>query len=80
MTTHPPDMKVRLSTDLRRKVEAAARANNRTLNAEIVSRLEQTFAPDDSLERRVRVLEQDYVSAEEFADFKLLVEATYRRK
>ncbi|WP_245262086.1 Arc family DNA-binding protein [Mesorhizobium sp. WSM3626] len=37
-------MKVRLSAELRRKVEEAARLNNRTLNAEIVSRLEWGFA------------------------------------
>jgi hypothetical protein len=36
-------MKVRLSAELRRQVEAAARANNRTLNSEIVSRLERSF-------------------------------------
>lgn len=37
-------MKVRLSSALRRQVEDAARANNRTLNSEIVFRLEQSFA------------------------------------
>lgn len=75
-------MKVRLSAELRRQVEEAARTNNRTLNAEIVSRLEMSFAkpPDVPMEQRVRALEKDYVSMEEFADFKLLVEATYRRK
>lgn len=42
----PPDMKVRLSSALRRQVEEAARTNNRTLNSEIVSRLERTFRED----------------------------------
>jgi len=36
-------MKVRLSADLRQKIEGAARQNNRTLNAEIVARLERSF-------------------------------------
>ncbi|WP_120276986.1 Arc family DNA-binding protein [Rhizobium sp. AG855] len=43
MTQNPPDMKIRLSADLRRQVEAAAKQNNRTLNSEIVSRLEASF-------------------------------------
>lgn len=82
MTTNPPDMKVRLSAELRKQVEEAARTNNRTLNAEIVSRLEISFRDEGNpaTEKRIRTLEKDYVSQEEFADFKLLVEATYRRK
>jgi hypothetical protein len=39
----PPDMKIRLSADLRRRIETAARNNNRTMNAEIGARLEQSF-------------------------------------
>lgn len=37
-------------------------------------------APDAPMEQRMRALEKDYVSQYEFADFKLLVEATYRRQ
>lgn len=37
-------MKVRLSAELRKQVEEAARTSNRTLNSEIVSRLERSFA------------------------------------
>jgi hypothetical protein len=40
---NPPDMKVRLSADLRQKIEFSARDNNRTMNAEIGARLEQSF-------------------------------------
>lgn len=36
-------MKVRLSADLRRKISDAAQENNRTLNSEIVFRLEASF-------------------------------------
>jgi len=43
MDKTPPDMKVRLSADLRRKVEEAAKLNNRTLNSEIAFRLETSF-------------------------------------
>ena len=63
-----PDMKVRLSAVLRRKIEAAARANNRTMNGEIGARLDQSFreevravspvqSPD--LEERLATLEGD---------------------
>jgi hypothetical protein len=38
-----PDMKVRLSADLRQKIEGASGRNNRTMNSEIVARLEQSF-------------------------------------
>lgn len=36
-------MKVRLSADLRRKIADAAQENNRTLNSEIVFRLDASF-------------------------------------
>jgi hypothetical protein len=74
MTLNPTDMKVRLSAELRKQVEEAARTNNRTLNAEIFSRLEMSFAkpPDAPMERRMRALEKDYVSLAEFADFKFM--------
>jgi hypothetical protein len=41
--THP-QMKIRLSPDLKARIDEAAKANNRTLNAEITARLEITFA------------------------------------
>jgi hypothetical protein len=44
MTDAPPDMKVRMSSDLRQKIKDASDANNRTMNAEIVARLEASFA------------------------------------
>jgi len=46
MEKTPPDMKVRLSADLRRKIADAAQDNNRTLNSEIVFRLEASFRGD----------------------------------
>lgn len=42
-------MKIRLPLPVKRQIEAAARASNRTLNGEIVQRLEQTFAEDDRI-------------------------------
>jgi hypothetical protein len=40
-------MKVRLSADLRQKIESAARRNNRAMNSEIVARLELSFRQQD---------------------------------
>ena len=60
MRENPPDMKLRLSMELRRKVEEAAKANNRTLSGEIIIRLEKSFegaAEVSELERRVEALE-----------------------
>jgi hypothetical protein len=60
----PPDMKIRLSADLRQRIETAARNNNRTMNAEIGARLEQSFrkegratSPVQSFEERLARLE-----------------------
>lgn len=38
---------LRVPPGLHGKIHEAAKGNNRTFNAEIVARLEQTFAPDD---------------------------------
>ena len=38
-----PQMKIRLSPALKMMVEQAAKTNNRTMNAEIISRLEGSF-------------------------------------
>lgn len=53
------EMKIRLPADTRRKIEKAAQENNRTLNGEIVSRLEASFggSSDHPLEDRVAALE-----------------------
>lgn len=39
-------MKLRLPRTLRDEIEAAAKANNRSMNSEIVARLTRTFATD----------------------------------
>lgn len=41
-----PDFKLRLPQELKDQIEAAARESNRSMNGEIVSRLEFTFAID----------------------------------
>lgn len=38
-----PQMKIRLSPELKALIDEAAKANNRTLNAEITTRLQDTF-------------------------------------
>lgn len=51
-----PPFGLRMTPDLKRRVEASARANSRSLNAEIAARLEQSFraelpvAPETAIE------------------------------
>lgn len=47
MRATPPDMKLRLSAELRQRIEKAAKQNNRTMNGEIVARLEASFREED---------------------------------
>lgn len=44
-----PPFGLRMQPDLKARVEAVARLNNRSLNAEIVARLEKSLEDDDSL-------------------------------
>lgn len=39
----PAQLKIRMSDELRRKVEAAAKASGNSLNTELVNRLERSF-------------------------------------
>lgn len=43
-----PQMKIRLSPDLKALIEESAKSNNRTLNAEINARLEQALKLESS--------------------------------
>lgn len=43
MTREDPQMKLRLPPDLKDRLTGAAAANNRSLNAEVVSRLQESF-------------------------------------
>ncbi|WP_434663427.1 Arc family DNA-binding protein [Paraburkholderia sp. A3BS-1L] len=45
-TSHIPPFGLRMQPDLKIRLEEAAKANSRSLNAEIVARLEATFAPN----------------------------------
>lgn len=76
---------------MRDQIGAAARANNRTMTAEIVARLHWSFETGQNalpldipmtsgVEQRLSTLERDYVSRDEFMDFKLLVEAALKHK
>lgn len=45
-TSQTAEMKIRLPVELRRQIEGAAEENHRKMNAEIIARLERTFAED----------------------------------
>lgn len=43
-------LKVRVTAEFREKIATTAKENNRSMNAEIVARLEQSFEKDDAAE------------------------------
>lgn len=45
MSREDPQMKIRLPADLKDQIEAASKQSGRSMNAEIVARLEGSFAP-----------------------------------
>lgn len=52
MARNDPQMNLRVPADLKEKIERAAFENNRTITAEAVERLEQSFVPaDDQVSR-----------------------------
>jgi hypothetical protein len=59
MLRNTPDMKVRLSAPLREQIEQASRNNNRTMNAEIVARLEQSFRDEIHVSSPIPVRDRD---------------------
>lgn len=48
MTREDPQLKIRLPIGLKARIEAAARSASRTLNAEVVLRLEQSFGAESN--------------------------------
>lgn len=79
MTQTPPDMKIRFSSDLRALVEASARANNRTMNAEIVSRLEQSYRDDAAGDARSKTAARNLLRSGMGDDLEKRVEELERR-
>lgn len=49
MSREDQQMKVRLPADLKQRIEEAAGTARRSLNAEIVARLQESFAPSEPL-------------------------------
>ncbi|MEP9373868.1 Arc family DNA-binding protein [Mesorhizobium sp. KR1-2] len=54
-----PDMKLRISVELRKKIEEAAKQNGRTMNGEINVRLEASFAAEDPIEAKVEAHDRE---------------------
>jgi hypothetical protein len=55
-------MKIRLPAALKERIEASARAGNRSLNGEILLRLDLSFAEDDDTEKRFAELKASLMS------------------
>jgi hypothetical protein len=62
---NPPDMKLRISAALRHQIEEAAKINNRTMNSEVIARLEQSF---DKQIPRLSFLKKAQQSATGYSD------------
>jgi hypothetical protein len=45
MTRQDPQLKLRMPPELKAKIEEAAKANNRSMNSELVERLQRSFEP-----------------------------------
>ncbi|OTG64350.1 hypothetical protein B9T25_12990 [Acinetobacter sp. ANC 4470] len=61
-------LKVRVTPEFREKIVETAKANNRSMNQEIVSRLEHTFNEDkgyvfkvDTIEEHLRKMKQEII-------------------
>lgn len=61
MSREDPQMKIRLPADLKDQIETASKNSGRSMNAEIVARLEQTFAahPATNTDARSALLEYE---------------------
>lgn len=57
MKQEDPQFKLRLKPELKERLEESAKANTRTLGAEIVSRLEASFVAQDADGRAARFTE-----------------------
>jgi hypothetical protein len=57
-TSHIPPFGVRMQPDLKARLEAAAKDSGRSLNAEIVARLERTIDQDARPEQKMVVIEE----------------------
>lgn len=58
-----PPFGLRMQPDLKARIEAAAKANNRSMNAEIVVRLEASFASQDRFESGFEEMSEDEQAA-----------------
>lgn len=58
-----PPFGLRMQPELKRRVEAAAKANGRSLNSEIVSRLERSFSAEGELSGRMAWIKRAKESA-----------------
>lgn len=57
MSREDPQLRIRLPFELKEKIESQAKSNNRSMNAEIVQRLEESFADE--------IQQDDVISAED---------------
>ncbi|WP_286797802.1 Arc family DNA-binding protein [Psychrobacter sp. UBA6291] len=61
-SNRPPDFRVRIPEELKEKIRASAEEYNRSMGADIVARLEASFAAEESPPEPIRVgLDDDFL-------------------
>lgn len=73
-------MKIRISADLRQRIEEAAKRNNRTMNGEIVARLEKSFEPATSQVQGLSEDDYEYIAGKVLARLQPSAGAPKRQK
>lgn len=68
MSREDQQMKVRLPADLKQRIEEAAGAARRSLNAEIVARLQESFAPREPATVRINLVAGEETKMKDIQD------------
>ena len=77
-----PQYKLRWSEDLRQKIAQSAKEHNRSMNADIVARLEQSFEPEIQVHETLefKLMMQSYLDqAEQIKELKTMLEQVLKK-
>ena len=75
-------LKVRVTAEFREKIATTAKENNRSMNAEIVARLEQSFEPEIQVHETLefKLMMQSYLDqAEQIKELKTMLEQVLKK-
>lgn len=75
-------LKVRVTPEFREKIVSTAKANNRSMNQEIVARLEQSFEPEIQVHETLefKLMMQSYLDqAQQIKELKTMLEQLLKK-